>query len=160
MHARHSAIGSIAITGLALLALWSGSARADGVADFYRGKELRLIIGASVGGGYDHLFPRSRPSISASHIPGNPDHRSRRTCRPAAAWRRTNNIYNVAPKDGTVIGSIQNTVPFEPFFENKQALFDATKLNWLGTPTTEIAHVSGLAHVESAERCRTRGRAI
>jgi len=29
-------------------------------------------------------------------------------------------------------------VPFEPFFYNKQAQFDATKFNWLGTPTTEV----------------------
>lgn len=40
-----------------------------------------------------------------------------------------NHISNVAAKDGTAIGAIQNTVPFEPFFGNRQAQFDATKLN-------------------------------
>src|SRR5207247_4329503 len=43
------------------------------------------------------------------------------------------------PKDGSVIAAIQNTVPFEPLFENKAAQFDAVRLNWLGTPTTEVA---------------------
>jgi hypothetical protein len=49
-----------------------------------------------------------------------------------------NHIYAIAPKDGSVIAAIQNTVPFEPFFENKAAVFDAAKLSWLGTPTTEV----------------------
>jgi hypothetical protein len=38
-----------------------------------------------------------------------------------------------------VIALFQNTVPLEPFFENKQAQFDAAKIGWLGTPTTETA---------------------
>jgi tripartite-type tricarboxylate transporter receptor subunit TctC len=50
-----------------------------------------------------------------------------------------NHLYNVAAKDGTVIVGFQNTVPLEPFFENKQAQFDAAKVGWLGTPSTETA---------------------
>ena len=49
-----------------------------------------------------------------------------------------NHIYSVAPKDGTVFGMIQNTVPFEPLFENTAARFDPMKMNWLGTPATEV----------------------
>ena len=125
------------IIGLTLLALWPSAGRADGVTDFYRGKELRLVIGASVGGGYD-IYSRAIAKHLSDHIPGNP------TIVPqdmpaGGGLAAANYIYNVAPKDGTVIGSIQNTVPFEPFFNNKQAQFDATKLSWLGTPTTEIA---------------------
>src|ERR1700692_4589047 len=126
-----------AIVGLVLLARARAPVRADSVADFYRGKELRLVIGASVGGGYD-IYARAIAKHLGGHIPGNPlivpqD-------MPAGGGlAAANHIYNVASPDGTVIGAMQNTVPFEPFFNNKQAQFDATRLNWLGTPTSEVA---------------------
>jgi tripartite-type tricarboxylate transporter receptor subunit TctC len=50
-----------------------------------------------------------------------------------------NHLYNVADRDGSTIAAIQNTVPFEQFYGNGQAQFDPLKLNWLGTPTTEVA---------------------
>ena len=89
-----------------------------------------------MGGGYD-LYARTIARHLGQHIPGNP------TIIPqnmpgAGGIAAANHIYSVAPKDGTVIAAIQNTVPFEPFFENKAAMFDAAKLNWLGTPTTEV----------------------
>jgi tripartite-type tricarboxylate transporter receptor subunit TctC len=126
------------IGGLLLLALVAAApARADSIADFYRGKELRLVIGASVGGGYD-IYSRAIARHLGDHIPGNP------TIVPqdmpaGGGLQAANHIYNVAPKDGTVIGAIQNTVPFEPFFNNHQAQFDATRMSWLGTPTSEVA---------------------
>ena len=46
---------------------------------------------------------------------------------------------------------IQNTVPFEPLIENASARFDPMKLNWLGTPTTEV----GLYIVYHTAKVRT-----
>src|SRR5581483_7985146 len=46
---------------------------------------------------------------------------------------------NVAPKDGTTIGGVQNNTPFEPLFGTKEANYDPTKFNWLGTPSVEVA---------------------
>ena len=144
MHNRHpglsAAIGQV-LFGLALsglgFALGLTPARADSVADFYRGKELRLIIGASVGGGYD-IYARAIAKHLGEHIPGNPSIVPQDM--PAGGGLAAgNHIYNLASRDGTVIGAMQNTVPFEPFFNNKQAQFDAARLNWLGTPTSEIA---------------------
>ena len=67
-----------------------------------------------------------------------------------------NHTYNVAAKDGTVITLFQNTVPLEPFFENKQAQFDAAQFGWLGTPTTEVAlymfwHASKIRTLKDAQ---------
>src|SRR5438045_2331881 len=47
------------------------AARADDIADFYRGKELRLIVSASIGGGYD-IYARAVARHLGAHIPGNP----------------------------------------------------------------------------------------
>ena len=41
------------------------------VAAFYRGKQLRMIVGSAVGGGYD-LFARIVARHLVNHIPGNP----------------------------------------------------------------------------------------
>jgi tripartite-type tricarboxylate transporter receptor subunit TctC len=51
----------------------------------------------------------------------------------------TNHLYNVAAKDGTVVGGVQNNTPFEPLFGTKAASYDPLKFNWLGTPSIEVA---------------------
>jgi tripartite-type tricarboxylate transporter receptor subunit TctC len=51
----------------------------------------------------------------------------------------TNFLYNVAPKDGTTVGGVQNNTPFEPLFGTSQANYDPLKFNWLGTPSIEVA---------------------
>ena len=50
-------------------------------------------------------------------------------------------LYNTAEKDGTVIGLVQNGTPLEPLFGTKEARYDATKFNWLGTPSYEVSMV-------------------
>jgi tripartite-type tricarboxylate transporter receptor subunit TctC len=128
---------SLCIVLLAFAGFGTDTTRADPIADFYRGKEVRLIVSASVGGGYD-VYARAVAKYLGEHLPGNP------TIIPqnmpaGGGLAAANHMYNVAARDGTVIAAIQNTVPFEPFFGNKQAQFDPTKLSWLGTPTTEVA---------------------
>jgi tripartite-type tricarboxylate transporter receptor subunit TctC len=157
MHHRHptssAALGPV-LLGLMLLAAGPARARAEGVADFYRGKELRLIIGASVGGGYD-IYARTIAKHLGEHIPGNPNIVPQ-DMPAGGGLAAANHIYNVASRDGTVIGAMQNTVPFEPFFYNRQAQFDATRLNWLGTPTSEVAmylvwHASKIRSLQDAQ---------
>jgi tripartite-type tricarboxylate transporter receptor subunit TctC len=131
-----SRLAALTLSG-AICILYAAAARADAVADFYKGKEVRLIIPASIGGGYD-IYARAVAKHLGGHIPGNP------TIVPqnmpaAGGLGAANHLNNVAAKDGTVIALFQNTVPLEPFYENKQAQFDAAKFGWLGTPTTEVA---------------------
>jgi tripartite-type tricarboxylate transporter receptor subunit TctC len=122
---------------LALLLAGPAAARADEIADFYRGKELRLVIGASVGGGYD-IYARAIAKHLGDHIPGNPAIVPQ-DMPAGGGLAAANHIYNIAARDGTAIGAIQNTVPFEPFFNNRQAQFDAERFGWLGTPESEVA---------------------
>jgi tripartite-type tricarboxylate transporter receptor subunit TctC len=128
------------------------AAHAEG--DFYKGREIKLIISATVGGGYD-VYARTLAKHLGEHIPGNPAITPQNM--PAAGGiAAANYLYNVAPRDGTVIGLLQNTVPFEPFYGNKQALFDAAKFSWLGTPTTEVAvymvwHTSRIKTLQDAQ---------
>lgn len=141
---------------LCALMAFSAPARADAVSDFYKGKELRLIISSTVGGGYD-LYARTIARHLGQHIPGNPSVIPQ-NMPGAGGIAAANYIYSVAPKDGTVIAAIQNTVPFEPFFENRAALFDAAKINWLGTPTTELGCTSSTIRRRSKRSAMRRRR--
>jgi tripartite-type tricarboxylate transporter receptor subunit TctC len=50
-------------------------------------------------------------------------------------------LYNTADKDGTILGLVGNGMPLEPLFGTKTARYDATKFNWLGTPSYEVSMV-------------------
>jgi tripartite-type tricarboxylate transporter receptor subunit TctC len=121
-------------TALALLGL-ALPARAQSVANFYRGKTLTMIVGGSAGGGFDTLARAIGRHIGA-HIPGNPDIVVK-NMPGAGGLLSLDHLYNVAEKDGTVLGLINNTPPFIPLFSGKPARFDAEKFSWLGTPSVE-----------------------
>lgn len=110
--------------------------QADAIADFYRGKDLRMIVSTTTGTGYD-TYARAVARHLPRHIPGHPSIVVQ-NMPGAGGITAANYISSVAPPDGTVFGMIQNTVPFEPLFENPAARFDPMKMNWLGTPATEV----------------------
>jgi tripartite-type tricarboxylate transporter receptor subunit TctC len=115
----------------ALACCWLASpALAEPVADFYRGKTVKLYVSTSPGGGYDHvarLFIRYFPN----YLPGKPDVIVM-NMPGAAGVTLANWGYNVAPKDGTVIGMPNLTVPMNQVIAPDQVRYDATKLNWIG----------------------------
>ena len=142
------------IAALAVAGHFAPSARADSLATFYQGKDIKLLISGTVGGGYD-IYARTLAKHLGAHIPGHPAVIPQNM--PAAGGlAAANYTYNVAPRDGTVICLLQNTVALEPFYADKQAQFDAAKLSWLGTPTTEVAvylvwHTSKIRTLQDAQ---------
>jgi tripartite-type tricarboxylate transporter receptor subunit TctC len=132
----HAPARLVALLAAILGGLVALPARAQPAADFYRGKDLRMIVSTTTGTGYD-TYARAVARHLGRHVPGNPSIVVQ-NMPGAGGITAANHIFAVAPKDGTVFGMIQNTVPFEPLIENKSALFDPLGLNWLGTPTTEV----------------------
>jgi tripartite-type tricarboxylate transporter receptor subunit TctC len=120
---------------LAATAAASG-AQADAISDFYKGKNVDIIVSSSSGGGYD-TYARLISRHLGKHIPGAPD-TVVQNMPGAGGIKAANHLYTIAAKDGTAIGALQNTVPFEPILGNKAAQFDPLKFNWLGSPNTEI----------------------
>jgi tripartite-type tricarboxylate transporter receptor subunit TctC len=118
-------------------ALWVSPALAQSPAEFYRGKAVTLIVSSAPGGGYDALARTVAPHLSR-HIPGNPNVVVR-NMSGAGGIVAVNYLFNVAAKDGTAIGNVQNNTPFEPLFGTKEAIYDPLKFNWLGTPSIETA---------------------
>src|SRR5262249_61592544 len=115
---------------------------AQDVAAFYRGKQLRFVVGSAVGGAYD-LYARALARQIVHYIPGNPTIIVQN--QPAAGGMvMTNQIYNQGPKDGTVIGVPLNGIPTAPMLQ-AGAQFDAAQLNWIGSANPE-AHVGFIWH--------------
>jgi tripartite-type tricarboxylate transporter receptor subunit TctC len=110
-------------------------ARAETAEEFYRGKSVTLVVSSASGGGYD-LVSRLVAKHMVKHMPGNPSIVVR-NMPGAGGVVATNNLYNVASKDGLTIGQLQNTLPFEPLLGNKEALYDSSQFNWLGSPSYE-----------------------
>lgn len=114
-----------------------GTASADPVADFYKGRTINLYIGYSVGGAYD-VYARQIARFLGRHIPGDP------TVVPqnmegAGSLRAANYIYTRAPKDGSAIATFARGAAFYPLMGLQGGTFDATKMNWLASANNETS---------------------
>jgi tripartite-type tricarboxylate transporter receptor subunit TctC len=106
------------------------------VEQFYKGKQIRLIVSSEPGGGYDN-YARLVARHLGNHIPGNPSVIVQ-NMPGAGGLNAANNIYNIAPKDGTVIGHVQRNVPFVAIQGLPGPRFDPTKFNWLSSLNNEV----------------------
>ena len=129
--------GVVAIGSLLWLAATCAPTSADPVEDFYRGRNVTMVIGYSVAGGYDN-YARVVARHLGNHIPGHP------TIVPqnmpgAGSLRSANWLYVAAPKDGSVIGMFSRGMAMEPLIGTSQTQFDAQKFSWLGSGTNEVS---------------------
>ncbi len=120
-----------AVLGSAGLALGAGTAPADPIADFYKGKQVNWILSAGAGGGYSsyaHVFANH----FSQHIPGKPNIVVQNM--PGAGGIRAMTYFqSVAPKDGTTIGLVHSSVPFAPLYGIRGANFDPRQMHWIGS---------------------------
>ncbi len=108
----------------------------DEAAAFYKDKQIRMLVGSAAGSGYD-IGARLVARYLAKHIPGNPTFIIQN--QPgAASITMANALYNLAPKDGTVIGAAINGMPTAPILEPDGVRFDPTKFFWLGSVNREV----------------------
>ncbi len=101
----------------------------------YDGKTVQMIIGFGAGGGYDR-WGRTVAQHIGKHLPGKPKVVPQ-NMPGAGSFVATSHIYNVAPKDGSVMGIIARDAALGPLTGAVGARFDATKLSWIGSPTKE-----------------------
>jgi tripartite-type tricarboxylate transporter receptor subunit TctC len=116
---------------------------------------MRILIPAAVGDSYDtegrliarHLsrFIPGNPAIVAENMPG------------ASGRNVASYMYNVAPKDGSVIALVQQSIPLAQAMRETGINFDAAKFNWLGTPSAPISvlavwHTAGVKTIEEAKQ--------
>lgn len=111
------------------------------VADFYRGKQIRIVIGSGPGGTYD-IYSRLLSKHMGRFIPGNPAMLVQSRAG-AGGLIAANTIYNSEPSDGTVIGSFGETFPLRQAMGAPGIQFDSAKYQWIGSAiNTAIACVA------------------
>ena len=135
-----------------IIGLGTGTGHAQ-QADFSR-KTITIYIGNSAGGTYDlmgrlvarHLgrFLPGHPTVVPDNMPG------------AGTLRAANYIYNVAPKDGTALGIVTDTIAVEQALRNPAAQFDARKFVWIGRVAASNAvhiiwHTAKVQSIEDAK---------
>lgn len=125
-------------------------------AETFAGKQIRIIIGSSAGGGYD-LFARTISHHWSKHIPGTPTFVPQ-NLPGALSLPVANNIYNVASKDGTTVGAVNPQIASEAILNPERARFDARKFVWIGSALreTQVMVASADAPVTSFEQAFDR----
>ncbi|MBY5775156.1 hypothetical protein HFN63_34825 [Rhizobium leguminosarum] len=113
----------------------SGASMAQSVEEFYRGKTIDLIIGYSPGGGYDQ-YARLIARHIGEHIPGKPQIVPR-NMPGASSFLAANYLYNVAPKDGSVLGMVAQSVPLSQVLGEVSLRLDASKFPQIGSPAQD-----------------------
>jgi tripartite-type tricarboxylate transporter receptor subunit TctC len=120
-----------------LCALWFGgiAGAQDSLEAFYKGKQINVVIGSSVGGGYD-TYARLLARYLGNYLPGNPVIVPQ-NMSGAGSNRVAGFIYSVAPKDGTAIGAIFPGAILQPLIGDVQVQHDPGKLIYLGSANSD-----------------------
>ena len=137
----------------AALGLWAGAAMAQD--PFYKGRTINLIIGNNASGGFDtygrlvgRYLPRhldGHPNLVVQNMPG------------AGGVRAANTLYNSSPKDGTVLGMIDQAAYLNQLLGVPGLQADIPKFNWIGRMMSNSAVLIGWhnARVKSAADLKT-----
>jgi tripartite-type tricarboxylate transporter receptor subunit TctC len=140
-----------ALLALAMLAISGPAFAQEDVAEFYKGKTMRLIVSVGVGSGYD-VNARALARHIGKHIPGNPNVIVQN--QPGAGGlTMTNQMYASGPFDGTVIGATFNGIPTAPLLQPNGVRFESAKINWIGSTNreTQTMYVWHTAPIKTAD---------
>jgi tripartite-type tricarboxylate transporter receptor subunit TctC len=137
------------IAGLCAALGLAQPAAADEIADFYKGKTFTIVVGHEVGTGFD-IYGRTLQRHLSRHIPGNPTVVVQ-NMNGASGLTSANWLYNIAPKDGSVMATFVQSVPFEPLYGNVSARYDSAKFSWIGN-LEESVGVCGVTKASGIEK--------
>jgi tripartite-type tricarboxylate transporter receptor subunit TctC len=123
----------LGLGGVAAEALLGPCAEAQ--EEFYKGRQITVIVGYGTGGGYD-VYARVLARHMGKYLPGSPS-MIVQNMPGAGSLRAVNYLYNVAPKDGTVFAMFSSSMPVRSLLGgNSSVKFDARRLTWLGSSSS------------------------
>jgi tripartite-type tricarboxylate transporter receptor subunit TctC len=133
----------------------AGTAQAQTVAEFYARTPIRMLITADPGGSYDSNA-RLVGRHLGKHIPGNPRIVAEQMVG-ASGRVAANYLYNVAPKDGSVIAIVQQSLPMGQATGETGVQYDAARFNWIGSPillddVLIVWHATSVRSMEDAKK--------
>jgi tripartite-type tricarboxylate transporter receptor subunit TctC len=152
----NSCAGPMAFATLALTA--TGALAQSDVGAFYKGKTVEMVVGYAAGSSND-IAARALARNIGKHLPGNPTVITR-NMPGGGSFIAANYVYNVAPKDGTVLGLMAPTLPIDEKLGTPGVKYVASKFNWIGRETTSVGvsftwHTSPTKTIEDAMKRET-----
>ncbi|MDB5569221.1 MAG: tripartite tricarboxylate transporter family receptor [Hyphomicrobiales bacterium] len=120
-------------------ALLAAGAQAQPAEAFYRSTPLTIVVGYTPGGAYD-VYARTVGRHIGDQLPGKP-RVIVQNMPGAGSLKSANYIYALAPRDGSQIAAFARGVPAQPLLDAQGVQYDATKLNWIGSPSSEVSVV-------------------
>jgi len=148
---------TILAAGILLATQLAGSAHAQTPEEFFKSRPFTIVVGYPPGAAYDmyarliarrlgHYLPGT-PAVVVQNMPG------------AGSLSAANHLYNVARRDGSIIGTFSRGITMLPIIDSTGVRYDTLKFNWIGSPSSEVSlaiawHESG---IKTFEDLRTRG---
>jgi len=122
-------------TTAAAFLLASGIVHAQTPEQFYKGRQLTMVVYSPAGSAYD-IYARMLTRHMGRHIPGNPTFIHQYVVG-AGGLKAMEFLYRIAPKDGSVIGTVGRGLPFEPFLGKNELKYDPLRVTWIGSMNRE-----------------------
>jgi tripartite-type tricarboxylate transporter receptor subunit TctC len=133
---------------LTVAALPTGAC-SDEIADFYRGRNMQIVVGHQTGTGFD-VYARVLARHMGRHIPGNPTIVVQNMVG-AVGLVSANWLYNIGPKDGTAMATFAHSAPLDPMLGQGRAKFDPLKFTWIGNMDESVG-VCGVSRTTGVKR--------
>src|SRR3954468_18380378 len=142
------------LAAVMLMAVMTQTVRADPIADFYRGKQVSVVIGTSAGNDYD-FRARLIARHMGRHIPGEPM-LVPRNMPGAGGINAANWLASIAPRDGTTLHMIMTNMMQAQAVGTHGVQFDTRKFRWVGNTTSSpnVAnswHTTGVTNIEQVK---------
>jgi tripartite-type tricarboxylate transporter receptor subunit TctC len=119
-------------TRLLFLFLFACHASVEAQSDFFKGKQIKIVVGASAGAASD-LYARLVANHLPRQIPGKPEIIVQ-NMPGGGSITAANYVYSVAKPDGLTLGAVTSPIYFAQLLGRKEAQFDWAKFTWIGTP--------------------------
>ena len=145
----------VALSGALAVLLWQDVARAQEGAEFFNGRQMRIVVGTPPGGGYD-AYARLVARHLGNHLPGKTSFVVE-NMPGASGTKAVNYLYATANADGSVFATFNDAIPFYQATGQPGINFRSERLSWIGslTQTASVAAVSkstGVRTIEDAKR--------
>lgn len=134
-------MNALRIVGALLTAVVAAApvAAQPSIESFYSSTPLTIIVGYSPGAAYD-IYARTVGRYIGKHIPGNPKIIVQ-NMPGAGSMKAVNYIFALGRKDGSQIAAFARGIAMQPLLDDQGVQFDATKLEWIGSPSSEVSVV-------------------
>lgn len=149
--AARTGLGLAAAALAAATALSTAPAKADPVADFFKGRDLTFLVGYPPAGSYT-AYARLAAQHMGKYIPGKPNIIVQNMAG-GGSLRAANYLYNVAPKNGLMLGLVADTIAVSQLLFPKKAKYDIGKMHYIGgfTPVNPVLMIRSDQKVKKFE---------